>query len=178
MTPFIGQIMLFAFPRVPQGWASCQGQLMGIKDNEVLYSLLGTTYGGDGRVSFGLPDLRGRVPVHHGQGRGLSSYALGQVGGAEMVTLTENTLARHSHALQAAGQNPATGATATPGPQVEYAAAEGLSPYTSAPSGTPATLAPETVGQSDGGGHPHDNMMPTQVMNYCIALEGIFPPRN
>ncbi|MDE3080797.1 MAG: phage tail protein [Paracoccaceae bacterium] len=174
MEPIIGQILLFAFPRVPTGWAACNGQLLSIAQYDALFSLIGTTYGGDGQSTFALPDLRGRVPVHQGQGNGLSTYVMGQQTGSEQVTLTLASMPSHSHSLQAATAAPAQGATGTPGPQVEFAVASGASPYTAAPSGSPAMLAGQSVGPA-GGNMPHDNMMPTLVMNYCIALYGIFP---
>lgn len=176
--PLIGQIVLFAFPRAPRGWAVCDGQLLQIAQNQALFSLLGTTYGGDGRTTFGLPDLRGRVPVSFGKAPGQPAYALGQKGGEEAITLTPGQIPAHRHALQAAsGRSGAP--TGTPGPDVAFgpAAGAGVTPYVPAPSGVPATLAAGAVA-SAGGGQPHDNMMPTAVMNYCIALEGIYPPRS
>lgn len=174
MQSYIGQIMLFAFPRVPDGWAACDGSLQSISQNPTLYQLLGTTYGGDGVNTFGLPDLRGRVPLHQGQGGNLSPRFLGEKAGTETVTLFGNNLPSHNHQLQA---SPSTaGATATPGPTVEFATAAGVLPYASGITGaTPEVMAGAGVGMS-GSSQPHNNMMPTLIMNYCISLEGIYPP--
>lgn len=177
MEPIIGQILLFAFPRVPTGWAACNGQLLSIAEFDALFSVIGTTYGGDGQNTFALPDLRGRVPLHKGQGNGLSNQVIGERTGTEQVTLTLASIPSHSHSLQAATASPAQGATGTPGPQVEFAVASGATPYTSAPSGMPVMLAGQSVGLT-GGNMPHDNMMPTLVMNYCISLYGIYPTRS
>lgn len=175
MEPLLGTIMLFAFPRVPRGWAACDGQLLTISQYSALFSLLGTTYGGNGRTNFALPDLRGRIPLHQGQGLGLTMRPLGQQGGQESVSLSLNALPSHPHALQAAAAKPAINATATPGPTVEFATGDGPTPY-SASASAPVTLAKETVAET-GSGQPHSNMMPTLVMNYCIATQGIFPSR-
>ncbi|KEO50783.1 phage tail protein [Thioclava pacifica] len=179
MEPFIGQIMLFAFPRTPQGWISCQGQLLAINQYQMLFALIGTFYGGDGTTTFAVPDLRGRIPLGMGQGPGLSVYKLGDKVGMEAVALTDAEMPSHSHAIQAASQNPAANATAVPGPDVEFATAGGsdVTRYSAQPGGTPVTLNPASIGLS-GSAHPHQNMMPTTVMNYCIAYDGIFPPRS
>lgn len=175
MEPFIGQILLFAFPRVPDGWLACDGSEVNIADYPSLFELLGTTYGGDGVTTFVLPDLRGRVPVHQGQGGGLTGRVIGQKLGSETVTLTTAQLPTHAHALQVAAV--AQGSTGTPGPSVGFAAASGVSPYTAMPSGMASVLSAQSI-TATGGNQPHDNMMPTLVMNYCIAWDGIYPSQN
>jgi microcystin-dependent protein len=175
MQSYIGQILLFAFPRVPDGWAVCDGSLQRISDNPTLYQLIGTTYGGDGVNTFALPDLRGRVPLHWGQGNGLTPRFLGEKAGTETVTLVGNNLPSHNHQLQASPST--TAASATPGPTVEFATAVGgVTPYASSITGaTPEVLAGSSIGMS-GGNQPHNNMMPTLIMNYCISLYGVYPP--
>lgn len=174
MQSYIGQILLFAFPRVPDGWAVCDGSLQSISQNPTLYQLLGTAYGGDGVNTFGLPDLRGRVPLHQGQGGGLSMRVIGEKAGTETVTLLGNNLPSHNHPLQASPSG--TGASATPGPTVEFATGVNVSPYISTISGSaPEVMAGATIGSS-GGNQPHNNMMPTLIMNYCISLYGEYPP--
>ncbi len=172
MEPFIGMIILFPYNFAPRGWAFCQGQLLPIAQYTALFSLLGTTYGGDGRVTFGLPDLRGRVPISQGTGPGLSPNSLGQVGGQENVTLLQTQIPAHSHTLNASSvagnQSSPTGNVLgnTGNFDTEY--------YNGAPS---TTMHSESIGAS-GGNQPHNNLPPFLVLNYCIALEGIFPSRN
>ena len=173
MESYVGQIMLFAFPRVPDGWAICDGSIVPIASNDVLFAVIGTTYGGDGVNTFALPDLRGRVPLHQGQGNGLTQRVIGEKSGTENVTLINNNLPQHSHPLQA---SPSTaGSTAIPGPTVQFATGANTAPY--APNITGATaevMAGSSIGAS-GGNAPHNNMMQTLIMNYCISLYGIFP---
>jgi microcystin-dependent protein len=159
MEPFIGQIMLFAGNFAPRGWALCNGQLLAIAQYSALFSILGTTYGGNGQTTFALPDLRGRAPIHFGQGPGLSNYDLGQHGGAESVTLTPANLPPHTHGLQFAPDasgDPANGIAAAATSEKLHAGAT----------------------QVAGAGQPFDNRAPYTVMNYCIALEGIYPSRS
>ena len=166
--PFIAQITLFAGNFAPRGWAFCNGQLLPISQNTALFSLLGTTYGGDGRVTFALPDLRGRVPVHAGQGPGLSNRNLGEAGGNQQVTLDTTQIPSHAHLLR--GTNTA-GDSPTPTGKV---LASGSNIY-----GTGAnTQLNNNVIRNTGGGQPHDNMQPWLGMNYIIAMEGIYPSRN
>lgn len=169
MDPFLGQIQLFGFGFAPRGWAACEGQLLSISANTALFSLLGTTYGGDGKTTFGLPDLRGRVPLHQGQGPGLSSYVLGEVGGAEQVTLTADQVGRHNHGVQGS----ATGASKSPSGSVP--AYNDASPSYGAPDGTAMSA---NMTQPNNGGNPHENRQPYLAMNWCIAVDGIYPPRN
>lgn len=165
--PFIGEIRIFGGNFAPVGWALCQGQLLPISQNDALFALIGTTYGGDGQQTFALPDLRSRVPLHQGAG-----YVLGQMAGEESVTLTTNQIPSHSHAPQASS---ATGSSTSPGGNVYAAAPAGVNWYSSAaPS---AAMAPNMVGPS-GGSQPHDNMIPFLAMNFIIALQGIFPSQN
>jgi microcystin-dependent protein len=155
------------------GWALCQGQLLPISQNAALFSLLGTTYGGDGQSTFGLPDLRGRAALGMGQGSGLQPYVLGQPGGVESVTLTANQFASHTHALQAA----ATATTATPGSGVVLGTPAAATP-TYAAAGTATQLVGSTVSPAPGSDGPHENRQPSLAINYIIALFGIFPSQN
>ena len=159
---------------MPDGWAACNGQLLNTNEYSALFALIGTTYGGDGITSFGVPDLRGRVPLSQGQGNGLSNYVLGQAVGFEQVVLNGGNLHMHSHAIQVASASPAQGPKGVPSPAVRFATASGLTPYISAPSSAPAVMAQTSITVT-GGNSTNDNMMPTLVMNYCIALEGIYP---
>lgn len=166
MEPFLGQIMLVGFNFAPRGWAFCNGQLLPISTYSALFSLLGTEFGGDGRTTFGLPDLRGRVAVGMGQGNGLSNYRIGQMGGAEAVTLTAGELPPHSHTFavsgDAAGRNPG-----------DVIAAAGIT--NNGPASTVMNMS--SIGQT-GSGQSHQNMQPFTSMNYIIALEGVFPSRS
>ena len=167
--PFVGEIRLFAGNFAPQGWAFCDGQLLSIATNEVLFNLIGTTYGGDGQNTYALPDLRGRVPVHQGNGQGLQSI-IGQLGGVETVTLTPSQLPQHSHVLVG------TSATATSGaPAGAALAATTASSYGPGPATVP--MATEAIGPQ-GGSQPHENMAPFTAINYIISLFGIFPSQN
>lgn len=172
--PYIGEIRLFAFSRVPSFWVACNGQLLSIAQYSALYSLIGTTYGGDGITTFGVPDLRGRVPIGYGQGPGLSSYMLGEMAGTEQVTLTLPQLAVHGHPLTST-TNPAT--TTLPGTTVHLATATPSTVRAYAPTANVATyelLAAQSVLPTGGNG-PHANMMPSLVMNFCMSTEGIYP---
>jgi microcystin-dependent protein len=177
MTPFIGAIFPFGFNFAPQGWAFCFGQLISIAENDALFALIGTTYGGDGVNTFALPDFRGRAPIHQGQGAGLSNYVLGQKAGSENVTLTANQLPSHNHnflannGLATVGIPVANSSLASPkdvNNDVAYM-------YSQAVPNT--TINNATIGPA-GGSQPHSNLQPSLAMNYCIALFGIFPARN
>ena len=160
----------------PRMFAFCNGQQMSIAQNQALFSLIGTTYGGDGVTTFNLPNMISRLPVHFGTGSGLSTYALGQTGGTNTVTITSNTMPAHNHSLNAAKVNAATAnittsslpAQPTVGTPYFYASGTGMTPH---------NLAPNTVMPS-GGNLPHDNMMPSLCVSFIIALQGIFPSRN
>jgi len=168
--PFIGEIKMVGFNFAPRGYAQCNGQILSISQNTALFSLLGTTYGGNGQTTFALPDLRSRVPLHVGQGPGLSSYALGQVSGTETVTLIAQQLAPHSHTVNAS----ATATSKSPANNVPTVTGAGSS-YAATPDGTTMNPAMTTGG---GGGQPHNNLQPSLCINFVIALEGIFPSRN
>lgn len=168
--PFIGEIRLFAGNFAPRDWAFCDGQLMSIAQNTALFSLLGTTYGGNGQTTFALPDLRGRVPVHQFQGPGLSNRDLGEVSGSETVTLLSTQMPAHSHAFRAS-TTAATGST----PVGALLGATTVNSYDNSAAGV--AMAAGAVGNT-GGSQPHDNMAPTLALNYIIALFGIFPSRN
>ena len=166
--PFVGEIRMFAGNFNPAGWAFCSGQLMPISENEVLFQLLGTTYGGDGQETFALPDLRGRVPVHIG-----NEISLGQVGGVESVTLTTSHLPAHGHTLSGTGD--LANASAPGGALPAAKPRGGLNRY--APAGSDTVMSPGSVALA-GGNQPHDNMQPYLVLAWLIAMEGIFPSRN
>ncbi len=170
-TPYLGTIMPFGGNFAPQGWAQCNGQLLSISQYDALFSLIGTTYGGDGQTTFALPDLRSRVPLHQGQGPGLSSYIIGQNGGAEAVTLTGGQMAAHSH--PALG-NSGAGTSNTPAGSVW--AVNPTSIYIGGASAN-TTMNPAAI-SNNGGGQPHDNMLPFSTLNFCIALEGIYPSQS
>jgi microcystin-dependent protein len=169
--PFVGEIRMFAGNFAPRGWALCDGQLLAVSQNEALFSLLGTIYGGDGRTTFGLPDLRGRVPIHEGSGPGLPTYRLGQKSGSEIETLSVNHMGAHAHGLKASG-NPA-GDTAVQGNVP--AATTGAAIYSTATSDAALDAAMITP---TGGGQSHTNVMPFLCVNFIIALVGIFPSRS
>jgi microcystin-dependent protein len=170
--PFIAEIRIFPFNFAPRGWAWCDGQLMPISQNTPLFALLGTTYGGNGKSTFALPDLQGRAPMHPGQGPGLSERFLGEVGGSETVTLLESEIPAHSHALMSNG---AVGNRTSPVGN-SPARVAGAAPYASAPATPTATLAPEALAPS-GSGLPHNNMQPYLTCYFAIALQGVFPQR-
>lgn len=174
--PFLGQLTLMGFNFCPRGWAHANGQLLAISQNTALFSLLGTTYGGDGRTNFALPDLRGRVPISYGQGPGLSNYSQGQTGGQETVTLTVNQIPAHNHI---ATVNVARVNANTRSPvNANFARAAGATyEETTAPTGDTMNAGTVTIGNT-GGSNPHENRMPYLAMNWCIALQGIFPSRN
>jgi microcystin-dependent protein len=167
--PFIGQITIFAGNFAPRGWAFCHGQLLPIAQNTALFSLLGTIYGGDGRTTFALPDLRGRAPIHFGQGPGLSNYNLGELGGVESVTLLAAQMPVHTHTL--VGANVPANNTA-PGGQLMAETREDA--YAGAAQ--PVAMDPSAVGAA-GGSQPHENRPPYLAINYIIALVGIYPSR-
>jgi microcystin-dependent protein len=164
----LAEIRMFGFNFAPTGWAQCNGQLLPISQNTALFALLGTVYGGDGKSTFALPDLQSSTTVHRGQGQGLSEYFLGQQGGAPFVTLLESEMPVHSHAY---GVTEEAGASNNPGNNAPGAG--------SAIYATPAAvtqMAAQTL-MPAGGSLPHNNMMPYLVVNFCIAMQGIFPQR-
>src|SRR4030095_13467135 len=175
MDPFVAEIRIFPFNFAPKGWAFCDGQLLPLSQNTALFSLLGTTYGGDGKSTFALPDFEGSAPMHPGQGPGLSLYDLGQMGGVESVTLLQSEMPAHAHGVGMAKN--AQGDSITPANSVWATAAAGRGAAAlyapPAPSGTvnPNSLLPS------GGNLPHNNMQPYLTLNFCIALQGLFPQR-
>lgn len=171
--PFVAEIRIFPFNFAPSGWAMCNGQLMPLSQNTALFSLLGTTYGGNGKSTFALPDLQGQAPMHPGQGPGLSLYDLGQASGAESVTLVEAEMPSHSHSLMA---NPAIADVQTPGPARTLARSQNSAAYSTTTGSGLVPLASETL-TPVGSNQPHNNMQPYLTLNFCIALQGVFPPR-
>ncbi len=168
--PFIGEVRMFGGNFAPRGWAFCNGQLLSIAQNNALFALIGTTYGGDGQTTFALPNLRSRVPMHMGNGAGTTA-TIGEMGGVESVTLTTNQIPNHTHTLQA---STATGTSAAPAGNV-LAASNAVKVYK---AGTPANALAAQAMTNSGGNQPHNNIQPYQCVNFIIALEGIFPSRN
>jgi microcystin-dependent protein len=168
--PFLGMIAIYPYNFAPRGWAFCQGQILPIAQNTALFSLLGTTFGGNGQTTFALPDLRGRVPNSSGQGPGLSSYDLGQVGGVESTTLTINQMPSHNHTVQASAQDADSGK-----PVGRVLAVSSATNFLTAPDGT---LMNQSMINLTGGSQPFSILQPYLTLNFCIALEGIFPSRN
>ena len=179
MQPFLGQITLFPYNFAPNGWALCEGQLLPISQYTALFSLLGTQFGGDGRTNFALPDLRGRAAIGQGQGPGLSPYAIGETQGAEQVTLTTATVPAHSHAFPAFASSATTNAPngALPAEGHGSGRGGGFAVNTYSASGTAVSLAAGQVAPAAGGGQPHSNLQPYLTLNWCIALQGVFPAR-
>lgn len=172
MDPYLGEVRIFASNFAPVDWAFCDGQLLAIREYEALFALLGTTYGGDGRTNFALPDFRGLLACGVGQGAGLAfNYALGQTVGAPQVTLTQATMPAHSHPV-AASRNPA--AAATPGGMLMATAPASYALYANRATATKRTLEATAVSE-DGGGQAHQNMMPAIAINYIICVRGLFP---
>ena len=163
--PFLSEIRIFSFGYAPQGWAQCNGQLLPINQNQALFSLLGTTYGGNGQTNFALPELRGRVPMHVGSG-----LVLGQKAGEETHTISATELPAHTHQVKASGDGP----TVTPPTSNFWASNTGFSPYGS--TGDTA-MSPQAIGNV-GGSQAHENRSPYLTLNLCIALQGIFPSPN
>jgi microcystin-dependent protein len=178
--PFLGQLMIFAGNFAPKGWQTCDGQLLSIAQNSALFALLGTTYGGNGQTTFALPDLRGRVPIHVGQGPGLSNYALGEVTGVENVTLIQTEIPAHNHQAVVTVTCADSPQSPTDSPVGAVPAGTSGGPQVYAPSGAAqmsATMVTAQIGLA-GGSQPHTNLQPLLVLTFCIAMEGIFPSRN
>jgi microcystin-dependent protein len=167
----VAEIRIFPFNFAPRGWAWCDGKLMPLSQNTALFSLLGTTYGGDGKSNFALPDLQGRAPMHPGQGPGLSLHDLGETGGSETVSLLESEIPSHSHSLRANGLDPAD--TNIVSPTASFALSTGGTLYQGASN---AMLAAQALAPA-GGDQPHNNLQPYLTFYFCIALQGVFPPR-
>ena len=172
MDPFVAEIRIFPFNFAPKGWAFCDGQILPLSQNTALFSLLGTTYGGDGKSTFALPNMQGNAAMHPGQGPGLSLHDLGEMSGSEFVTLLESEIPAHSHQMNA--QNTPTGQVADPtGATLARPASGNL--FTTDLS-APTFMAPNALAIA-GASLPHNNMQPYLTLNYCIALQGVFPPR-
>jgi microcystin-dependent protein len=170
---FVGEIRVFPFNFAPNGWALCNGQLLPISQNTALFSLLGTQFGGDGKSNFALPNLQGSIPVAQGQGPGLSNYEIGESGGTATVTLSVSAMPSHAHTLPV---SPTAGRINTPSTSAVLGATGRGTPNVYAGSAT-GNMAASSSG-SAGGGQPHNNLMPYLVLNYCIALSGIYPARS
>jgi microcystin-dependent protein len=169
--PFVAEIRVFPFTFAPKGWALCNGQLLPISQNTALFALLGTFYGGDGKSTFALPNLQGSVPVNTGQGPGLSERFLGETGGSSVVTLITTEMPAHNHAVTASA---AEAGSRSPSGELFANQSGGVNSYAS--DGAPVAMAPQAVGTA-GGSQPHNNMAPYVAFNFCIALQGVFPPR-
>ncbi|WP_165185477.1 phage tail protein [Caulobacter soli] len=180
---FLAEIRIFSFPFAPAGWAQCNGQIMPIQQNTALFSLLGTTYGGNGTSNFGLPNLMGNIPLHVGRnqpGPGLQIYDLGQTGGSTTVTILQTEMAMHSHSPMATTADGTVPTAANNQPARAYTG--NIQDYTEGLFYSPITspqlqMPPQTLGLT-GGSQPHNNIMPSLFVNYCIALQGAFPARN
>lgn len=171
MDPFVAEIRIFPFNFAPKGWAFCDGQILPLSQNTALFSLLGTTYGGDGKSNFALPNMQGNAPMHPGQGPGLSLHDLGETGGSDTVSLLESEIPSHAHALMASNQ---------PGedPQAvgeALARSVGANLYQASNAGL-VNLSGNALAPA-GGDQPHNNMQPYLTLNFCIALQGVYPPR-
>jgi microcystin-dependent protein len=171
--PFVAEIRIFPFNFAPTGWAFCDGQLLPISQNTALFSLLGTTYGGDGKSNFALPDLQGNAPMHPGQGPGLSLHDLGEIGGSATVTLIESEIPSHPHSMNGQGSNanlndPANAVMARP--------FGGGNLYKTPAGAALVPLSAQSI-SGNGGDMPHNNLMPYLTLSFCIALQGVFPPR-
>jgi microcystin-dependent protein len=172
--PFVGEILLVGFNFAPNAFAVCAGQLLSISQNTALFSLLGTTYGGDGKTTFALPDLQGRIPIHAGQGPGMQDYILGESDGSETVTLLTTEMPAHTHAVNCSG---APGGVTTPVGGVPARATAGTTPYAPAGSALSQQMSLSTA-QPSGGNLPHNNIMPYQALLWVISMQGVFPARN
>jgi len=168
--PFVAEIRIFGFNFAPTGWAFCDGQILPISQNTALFSLLGTTYGGNGQSTFALPDLQGSAALHPGQGQGLSQYFLGQTGGEDFVTLIQSEMPAHPHTFRG---NNTLGDIPVPGGN---ALARHANSYQQNTSANLVLMAFQALPPA-GGSQPHNNMMPYLTLNFCIALQGVFPPR-
>ena len=172
MDPFVAEIRIFPFNFAPKGWAFCDGQILPLSQNTALFSLLGTTYGGDGKSNFALPDMQGNAPMHPGQGPGLSLHDLGETGGSDTVSLLESEIPSHSHQLVG---NPFQATLPTPSPTTDIAHPQGGNVMIDVLTGL-VNMSDNTVAPA-GGDQPHNNMQPYLTLNFCIALQGVYPPR-
>lgn len=175
--PFVAEIRILPFNFAPKGWAFCDGQLLPLSQNTALFSLLGTTYGGDGRATFALPNLQGCAPMHPGQGPGLSLHDLGETGGTTSVTLLQAELPVHNHAVNCLDSARTKGQVGVPVMAILAKAGTTVAAYTSGINSGNAQLNPNTL-SIVGSSYPHNNLMPYLTLNFCIALQGVFPPRS
>jgi len=175
MDPFVAEIRIFPFNFAPKGWAFCDGQLMPISQNTALFSLLGTTYGGDGKSTFALPDMQGNAPMHPGQGQGLSLHDLGETGGSEIVTLLETEIPSHAHNI--GGSIAANGDSLTPVNSIWAQAPAGRGGLSIYAPGPPTGKMNAGNILATGGTLPHNNRQPYLTLSFCIALQGVYPPR-
>jgi microcystin-dependent protein len=173
--PFIAEIRMWGLNFAPRGWALCNGQLLPVSQNTALFSLVGTTYGGDGRTTFGLPDLQGKAPMHAGGGPGLSSRRLGESGGSESVSLNSTQMPSHSHSLLAYND---LAELQAPGPTRALARSQNGNAFNQVAGGTQSDMSANALEASPGSNGSHNNMMPYQVILFCIALQGIYPSRS
>lgn len=172
--PFVAEIRMFGFNFAPKGWAQCNGQLLPISQNTALFSLLGTYYGGDGKSTFALPNFEGSVPIGPGQGNGLSEYFLGQQGGNPSITLLQSEIPLHNHAFLGANE---TGEQKTLANNASLVNAVGGNIYQTNTSANLTQMNPAQAVSIVGGSLPHNNMQPYLTVNFCIAMQGVFPPR-
>lgn len=173
LNPFVAEVCCFPYNFPPKGWAFCDGQLLPLSQNTALFSLLGTFYGGDGKSNFALPNIQGSVPLHQGQSSTGTEYFLGQTGGEETVTLLQSEMPGHSHSLMA---NAVTGDTNSPSPGVSLARSHNATAYQNVTNQNLVSLDVSAISPS-GGSLPHNNLMPYLTLNFCIAMQGIFPQR-
>jgi microcystin-dependent protein len=172
MDPFVAEIRIFPFNFAPKGWAFCDGQILPLSQNTALFSLLGTTYGGDGKSNFALPNMQGNVPMHPGQGPGLSLHDLGETGGSDTVSLLESEIPSHSHAWMASTQDGIDNHTQ----QNLLAQGVGVGMYVPDTT-TPFVSLSDNALAPAGGDQPHNNLQPYLTLSFCIALQGVYPPR-
>lgn len=170
--PFVAEIRIFPFNFAPKGWAFCDGQLLPLSQNTALFSLLGTTYGGNGKSNFALPNIQGRAVMAPGQGPGLSLHVLGEEAGSPTVTLLESEMPSHSHLMRAHANDPAD----LNAPSANRAIARSSGGFAYDTPSAPIAMAPQSAGPT-GGSLPHNNMQPYLTLNFCIAMQGVFPPR-
>lgn len=174
MDPFVAEIRIFPFNFPPKGWAFCDGQILPLSQNTALFSLLGTTYGGDGKSNFALPNLQGSAPMHPGQGPGLSLHDLGETGGSETVSLLQSEIPGHTHQMFVSSQLASENQVNAGGAGQLFAMGDGVNMY--GPATSLVTMSDNALAPA-GGDQPHNNMQPYLTLNFCIALQGVYPPR-